>query len=259
MRENLDENPANKHESFFQDQARLSQFEDFPSEQPLNTPTFEVIQSETRNPFDEPADIRQSTNDDDEPWELEEQDEDIIKPIPTVVSQNQSLTVNEETDDSTSDSSSNNDNDDDENEKENIDDYFPKEEIKENNNNDDNNESSEIPALKSVRFDDNLQDVKIFTPKDSLIQSEVSSQATTSDTDEYDDDEQITQRSPNDDGRDETADNSTENIVPRTDSIISLSSDIISYPPPLPPLPPLKQISSNYRLILFFFVLLLMN
>jgi hypothetical protein len=136
-----------------------------------------------------------------------------------------------------------------ENENENYDSYFSKYQTTENT------ESIEIPSPKVVRFDDNLQNVNIITPKDSLNQSE--SSTTTSDSDETDDEHTTPNLRTFNDHRNEkeAKDNETTEVImrnsnPRPESNISLteSEDL---PPPLPPLPPLNNKPSNF-LFLFF-------
>lgn len=129
-------------------------------------------------------------------------------------------------------------------EKEDYNDYFA------NHQSNENTETMEFPLSKTVRFSDKLHSITDITPKDSYHQSQ--SSVTTSDTDEIDEKETISDLPTignhiieSELNHNDSFETSMRNIVPRPDSIISLteSEDL---PPPLPPLPPLNNKPSNF-------------
>ena len=134
---------------------------------------------------DEPP-VSQPTGDEEAPWELEESDDekaqqgnpasqtnffpDTQKPVLAVRQRSSSI------------STSGSDGDADQNQtktQENYDDYFANAPA---NNEDSTSASAASP--KNVRFDENIEQVNVLTPKDSLDNSEATS---TSDSDEDDD------------------------------------------------------------------------
>jgi hypothetical protein len=253
-----DDDESNKEENVFGNQSRSSQFEAFASDQPLNTLNIESIAAdivnqldESRTSIDQQSEVTKSTGDDEEPWELEDNTDEKLNPTQKNDSSNNFFpeqrtsaprsppTKTEESEDDESNEGS---------EKKNYDDYFSK------NKSTEDTEQSEAPLSKTVRFDENLENVNVLTPKDSLEQSESSS--TTSDTDENEDEHMaptfptISDRisdhmNKKDTSDDETNDVEMRSVIPRPDSNISLteSEDL---PPPLPPLPPLNKKSSNF-------------
>jgi prune family protein 2 len=250
---NENDNQPTKYESFLENQPRLSQFDEFASDHPLNTPGRESIVSEIDRQFDESLQkIRKSTDTDNEPWELEDNSEENLKPMPTSVTQNQDLynkyfpdnristsepvaplttiTIDEESEDE-----DNND----EAKKENYDDYFSKYETPKNS------QLVESPTLKSVRFSDKLPNVAVLTPKQSINLSESSKSTSTNDSDETDDDDEDKTTNHDQINENETNDHQLPDVIMRNntsrpESNVSITESV-DLPPPLPPLPPLNN------------------
>ena len=238
---------SSKHESFFENQSRLSQFEAFASDQPLNTHGLESVT--TQRP--------KSTDDNDEPWELEDHSEENLKPIPTNITQKYDPSNSYLADSIPSTSVPplpmttipiNEDSEDEENDQvqtENYDHYFSQFQ------NTGNNHSIESPSLKTVRFSEKLPDIAVITPKNSLNVSD--SSTTTSDSDGTDDDDdddvkthvQTNQNHFNGQNDHQTPEVAMRNITPRPESNISLTESV-DLPPPLPPLPPMNNKPSNF-------------
>jgi hypothetical protein len=211
--------------------------------------------------LDESLQAQKSTDENNEPWELEESGEEKLKPIPTMITQKHDSYNNFLSDTYTSapmsslttatTEESEDEENNDENGNENYDSYFSKYQPTEMT------ESIEPPSTKTVRFNDNLQNIAVITPKDSLEQSESSSSSTTtSDSDETDNEytPSNVETNHNHFNEKETNNNNTNevtmrSVIPRPESNISLteSEDL---PPPLPPLPPLNNKPSNFLLFL---------
>ena len=212
-------------------------------------------------------DSKVSASADNEPWELDESGEDKTAPRPFTDAADRSDAYNDffpETQPSrlaaprASSTLSASDSDDHEEEKEvkeedNYDDYFPKSAPREED------KTTDLPLSKSVRFDENIEQVAVLTPKDSLDASE-SPRSKDSDDDDSDDDNDFNAQTVNtlriasdritdhmndsEVQEEERPEVQSRRIVPRPESEISLteSEDL---PPPLPPLPPLPNSRSN--------------
>lgn len=263
-----------KRESFFENQSRLSQFEEFASDQPLSIPGLDPIAADIHQQIDESSSKQNTTDLNDEPWELEDHNGENLKPVPTIVRQNMnSYDRNRLSDDnlltstppaplSLASISISGESDDDENEgqeNENYDQYFA------DYGTNENGESVENPTSKTVRFSEKLTNVAMITPKASL---NVSDSPTTSDSDETDDDtdeKQTKNSQTNHHQQHQHLNNQTNghaihdqqpppeviirNIsTPRLESNISITESV-DLPPPLPPLPPLNNKPSKFLLL----------
>lgn len=249
-----------KRESFFGNKLRLSQFEEFASDQPLNIPGLDPIAAEIHQQMNESS-IRGTIN--DEPWELEENSEENLRPVPTMVTQKHesyssylpeenllasrpsvplsmtSISISGESDDGENGGREN----------ENHDDHFPHYGM---NGNAELNENS---LSKTVRFSEKLTNVAMITPKDSL---NISESPPPSDSDQIDDDDSDEHETPittnshtnQNPFTDQTNHHPIPEVImrntpPRPDSNISIteSEDL---PPPLPPLPRINDRPSNF-------------
>jgi hypothetical protein len=260
-----DDDETNGQENFFENKSTFPQFEAFASDQPLNTPGIDSITAGIENEFDQSSQIQDSTTSteqqsemikttggDDEPWELEDSGEQKIKPVPTsIIQKNHSYNnffPNAQT------SGSDGEGNDDEDGKENYDDYFSKNQ---------STEHVETSIPKNVRFDDdNIENVAVLTPKDSLDRSESLSTPDDDDPDGIDDEDITTNLQMVSDriadhmnareitnNNNEPTEVTVQRIIPRPESEISLT-DSEDLPPPLPPLPPLNKKSSNICLFI---------
>lgn len=178
----------NEQDNLFSNNARLSQFEAFASDQPLNLPEIELT-SQFNNEFNAFSQLQQSTDDnapwisveksseiskssgigENEPWELEDHGEEKMTPVPTTTrlsafNDSDYFSTTEKPDslnnffsDSfnppiiTEEQSNNN--------KENYDDHFTKQQ---------SNENIDQSFVKSVRFDDNIQKIRAPTPSKEI-------------------------------------------------------------------------------------------
>lgn len=249
------ENEPQRRENFYENQQRLSQFESFASDHPLNSTVLDSIAADIENQLNQSSQLEGTNSNDNEPWELEDNSEEKLKPIPTSLTQNDSYNNFLPDMDSSapipaSSSTTTDDSSDEENnrevEKDNYDDYFSQ--YQSNGN----TETNELTSSKTVRFSENLQNIAVITPKDSIIQSE-SVSGTTSDSDETDDEEKpsnlptINKRIIENEINDyDSTKTSTQNFTPRPDSIISLTGSEDYLPPPLPRLPPIDNKSSDF-------------
>lgn len=247
-----------KRESFFGNQSRLSQFQEFASEQPLSIPGLDPIAAEIHQQIDESSSKRNTDDLNDEPWELEEHSEENLKPVPTIVTQKQNsydsnylpqdnlLTSTLPARLSMASISISGESEGEENggeENENYDDYFT------NHTPNGNGESTENPSSKTVRFSEKLTNVAMITPKASL---NVSDSGTTSDSDDSDDDNDVQETNHHHPHHSNHQTNGhmindhqppeviTRTIAPRPESNISITESV-DLPPPLPPLPPLNN------------------
>jgi hypothetical protein len=135
-----------------------------------------------------------------------------------------------------------------ENGNEDYDNYFSKYQSTENT------EPIEALSSKTVRFSDNLNNVAVITPQNSINQSQ--SLTTTSDSDETDDEStapniqttnnHVIEKEPNNNETDED-EVTMRNNASRALSNVSLTESA-DLPPPLPPLPPLNSKPSNFLL-----------
>ena len=247
-----------KRESFFGNKSRLSQFEEFASDQPLNIPGLDPIAAEIHQQMNESS-IRGTIN--DEPWELEENSEENLRPVPTMVTQKQqsyssylpeenilasrppvplsmtSISISGESDDGENGGGEN----------ENHDDHFT------NYGMNGNAELNENSLSKTVRFSEKLTNVAMITPKDSLNISESpppsDSYQTDDDSDEHETPITTNSHTNYNPFNDQTNHHPVPEVImrtapPRPDSNISIteSEDL---PPPLPPLPRINDRSSN--------------
>ncbi|CAF3662573.1 unnamed protein product [Rotaria sordida] len=258
-----DDDQSKKLANIFATTSRLSQFEAYASDQPLNT--LDEVDGEYEealsDPLEQKSNITKSTGGDDEPWELEDSGEEKVKPIPAIISQKYDSYDNVPLDspvlrvasklppkkeefkhkeESTDDS-----------EQENYDNYFDKHKPTE--------DTSETPISKTVRFDENIEKVAVLTPQDSLDGSAAST--TSSDTDDIEDEEDTTLNfqtvndritdymSEKETNKKETNEDKTDEVTTRNTThppetrITSTESEDL--PPPLPPLPPLTKKSST--------------
>ncbi|CAF1055519.1 unnamed protein product [Adineta ricciae] len=270
--ENDDNLKFDKQENFFNEKSRFSQFEAYASDQPLKTLGIGSIVAEIDSEFNDSSQMQESTtsidrqsemitsvdggHNDNEPWELDDSGEEKITPIQTTTilqkndsynnffsEQQSSAIATATTLPATTEGS------DDEIEEENYDDYFNQNQVKGEN---------EVPSNKTVRFDENnIENVAVLTPKDSLEESETPQTPPDSDDDDDDDEEHIAinLRMASDRITDHMNDNNinyeekpAEAIVNKTvlrpESEISLA-DSEDLPPPLPPLPPLNKKSGS--------------
>ena len=161
----------NDQENFFTNKTQLSQFEVFASVEPLHSPEIDSKFANITAQFDEKVNqslqihddalwtsIEKPTNEigNDEPWELEDNGEEKISPIPTTVRLSSAFNDNE---------------------------YFPKEKNASSNNffSDSFNptEDNEQTAAKTVRFSDNIENICISTlPRNDTFESSSSSTST---------------------------------------------------------------------------------
>ncbi|CAF1147757.1 unnamed protein product [Rotaria sp. Silwood1] len=268
--DNNDDDQSKKEANMF---ANTSQFEAYASDQPLNTLGVKSITGEVDNEFHEASseafqqqsDIMKSTAGDDEPWELEDNGEEKIKPMPATISQRYNSYDNVPLDSPTlrvapalppTIKESEDEENTGESDGEDYDKYFSKHKSTE--------ETSAAPLSKTVRFDENIEKVAVLTPKDSLNESLAST--TTSDTDEIEDEDDMTpnfqtisdritdfmhvkdtkEKENNDDKKidNETNEATTHNITHQPENHIS-STESEDLPPPLPPLPPLNKKSTS--------------
>lgn len=240
-----------KRDSFFGNKSRLSQFEEFASDQPLNIPGLDPIAAEIYQQMNESSTRADIT---DEPWELEDHSEENLRPVPTLITQKResnnsylsdenlltsqppprlsmtSISINEESDDGENGGGEN----------DNHDDHFP------NYTMNGHGESNENLPSKTVRFSEKLTNVAMITPKDSLNISESpppsDSDQTDDDTDEHEPPNTTNPFSVN--HHHPTGEVILRTAPPRPDSNISMteSEDL---PPPLPPLPRINDRPSN--------------
>ena len=259
-----------EEDNFFGTNSRLSQFEAFASEQPLHTLSIGSIKAKIDNEFYESSQIPETTSteqqleimksigDDEESWELEDSGEETIKPIATNIEQSYDAYDDVSPNIQASMlapnlSSKSEESEDDESEKENYDDYFTQHR---------QNEDPEVPSSKTVRFDKNIEQVAVLTPKDSLDQ--LSTSSTTSDTDEMEDiiltsdfqavSDRITDyMNVKETDNNETSEVTKCEVLHSPESHISLteSEDL---PPPLPLLPPIHKKKSNCSVTLLEFI-----
>ncbi|CAF0786531.1 unnamed protein product [Adineta steineri] len=199
---------TNEQENFFSKKARLSQFEVFASDQPLNSPEIESkfsnINTQFGNDFNEFSQLQQSTDDnaawisvdkssemvksnnfgDNEPWELEDHGEEKITPVPTTMR----LSAFNDNEFATNEKRNSQNNffsdsfnpptfteNDSNNNKENSPDHFIKKQT---------NEDIDQSIPKSVRFDDRIQNIRSPTPPTDILNESKSS--TKSDSDDID-------------------------------------------------------------------------
>jgi hypothetical protein len=264
----------------------LSQFEAFASDRPLNIQGIDSISAAIDNEFNQSSPHMQEPTDDNAPWTSTEQQSDSAKfsgadEEPWELNdsgEEVKTTIAAQKNDSYSNFFSNtqssrqpptkkfdHENNNEDSDEQNYDDYFSKQQQPPK---DEDAESIEQSLSKTVRFDENINNVAVLTPKDSLERSESIS---IGDSDDNDDEEitpnfqtvsdritdHINTEYKHDD--DETAEVTIRNIAPRPDSHISLteSEDL---PPPLPPLPPMNKKSSNsffFKRILFIYLFFL--
>ncbi len=170
---------GNEQDNVFSNNACLSQFEVFASDQPLNSPEMESKFGNITTQFNDNSPWisakkssetgKSSGIGDNEPWELEDNGEEIITPVPTT--NRLSAFNNDFFSDSFNpsiiaeiDSNAN---------KENDDGHFTKQI---------SNEDIDQSFAKSVRFDDNVQKIRAPTPQKDILNESKSS--TTSDSNE---------------------------------------------------------------------------
>jgi hypothetical protein len=183
---------GNEQDNVFSNNACLSQFEVFASDQPLNSPEMESKFGNITTQFNDNSpwiSARKSSETgkssgigDNEPWELEDNGEEIITPVPTTsrfsAFNNDEFSITEKADSHInffSDSfnppiiaeTNSNAN------KENDDGHFTKQI---------SNEDIDQSFAKSVRFDDNVQKIRAPTPQKDILNESKSS--TTSDSNE---------------------------------------------------------------------------
>jgi hypothetical protein len=254
------------------------QFEAFASEQPLDTLKMHSLTMEIDDEFDRSSNEdngrqeivvvdKQSIEQDsarfnDQPWELEESDEDIGAPLfasslENIDAQSNNQLSSERSALPVSLSSSSfmptidsddGDDEQDEHEQENYDSYFPKQSSINKNTN-----TVEVVTPKNVRFNETTEEVIVHVPKDSL--DGTSSDSDALDVDNDDDElafptlstlnDRISDHLKIDSGNnDGTIEMQLDKTRAQPDSEISLTeSDDL--PPPLPPLPPLHNKKSN--------------
>ncbi len=165
------ETEINEHENIFSNKAHLSEFEAFASEEPLHSPEIESKFANITSQFDEEFNESSQIDDnapwtsiekptggigDDEPWELEDNGEEKITPVPTTTRLVSAFNDNEYSSIEKFNSSKNFFSDS----------FNPNEEI-------------EQTLTKSVRFDDRIQNIRSPTPPIDNIES-----PTTSDSNE---------------------------------------------------------------------------
>ena len=256
------DNEPDGKENFFENQSRFSQFEAFASDQPLNTPGIDSITAGIDNEFDESPQIQElteqqseilkSTGGDDEPWELEDSGEERIKNLIQKNDSYNNFFPNTQTSASipaaTTEETGDEENTD-EDEKDNYDDYFSKNQPIEH---------GDTSPPRIVRFDDNIENVAVVTPKDSL-----DDQSESPDTpNDFDEDITTNLQTVSDritdymhakeiSNKNEPTEMTMHNSIPRPDSEISLT-DSEDLPPPLPPLPPLNKKSSHFCSFLLY-------
>ncbi|CAF0963550.1 unnamed protein product [Adineta steineri] len=257
-----DDDELNEKENFFDNKPGFAQFEAFASDQPLNSQVLDSLRADIDNELDQSSQIQDSTisidqqseiikstdGGDNEPWELEDSGDEKLKPVPTDTMLKNDSYTNFFPNNEASSLTATIEGSDDDKEKDNYDDYFAQQQQ--------SNEQNEASLSKTVRFDENINNVAVLTPKDSLDRTESSDTPIDSDDDDGMEGITLNLRAPSDriadhmnetetDYKNETIEVKTTTSIPRPESNISLTDSEEDLPPPLPPLPPLNKKSSS--------------